>query len=115
MLYIGPGEVPGSDDHEGFVSGRTADGRDTGIWTDVRDDPGYTGFRAACECGWRDDEFRSPDADGHRAALQAFVDRHFAPIAGHRPDPARDFLTPWAVSPHPVSPRPVSPRPAAHA
>ncbi|MBC3192409.1 hypothetical protein H7X46_15190 [Pseudonocardia sp. C8] len=101
MLYIGPGDVPGSDDHEGFVSGRTPDGRDTGIWTDVLDDhldgPAYTGFRAACECGWRDDELHAPDADGHRAALHGFVDRHFAAIAGYRPDPERDFLTPWSV------------------
>lgn len=97
MLYIGPVDIPGSDDHEGFVSARTADGRDTGIWTDVRDGaPGYTGFRAACECGWVDDAFGPADEDGHRAALHAFVHRHFAGFAHRDLDPARDFLPPWA-------------------
>lgn len=103
MLYIGSVEVAGSDDHEGFVSARTADGRDTGIWTDVRQpDSDYTGFRAGCECGWLDDGFTPPDAGGHRAALHAFVHRHFAVLAGRDLDPARDFLPPWAVRVRPA-------------
>ncbi|ANY09275.1 hypothetical protein [Pseudonocardia sp. HH130630-07] len=103
MLYIGPVDIPGSDDHEGFVSARTADGRDTGIWTDVRSGPGYTGFRAGCECGWLDDGFCPPDPGGHRAALDAFVHRHFATVAGRDLDPQRDFLPPWAVPGRPGS------------
>jgi hypothetical protein len=98
VLYIGPVDIPGSDDHEGFVSARTRDGRDTGIWTDVRGaGDGYTGFRAGCECGWLDEGFTTPDEDGHQTALHDFVHHHFAVVAGQPLDPARDFLTPWAV------------------
>lgn len=98
MLYIGPDEIPGSDDHEGYVSGRTPGGGDTGIWTDVRDGGDYTAYRAACECGWLDDDVRSPDPDGYRGALAAFVHRHFTPVTGRAAlDPDRDFLPPWCA------------------
>lgn len=98
VLYIGPDEIPGSDDHEGYVSGRTRGGGDTGIWTDVRAGQDYTAFRAACECGWRDVDVHAPDPDGYRGALDSFVHRHFAPVNGHEGlDPARDFLLPWCT------------------
>lgn len=97
MLYIGPVEIPGSDDHEGFVSADTADGRPTGIWTDARRAPALA-YRAACECGWRDDVAFVPDRLGHAAALRAFVDHHFTPVTGCPAlDPARHFLAAWAA------------------
>ncbi|MEJ8280039.1 hypothetical protein [Pseudonocardia spirodelae] len=98
MLYIGPDDVPGSDDHEGYVAGRTADGARTGIWTDPRH-RAVLAYHAACECGWHDDVEHPPDAAGHAAALRAFVLHHFAPVTG-RPgaDPARHFLPPWSAA-----------------
>lgn len=99
MLYIGPDDIPGSDDHEGYVSGRTATGEDTGIWTDVRDGGSYTAFRAACECGWRDDALLPPGPGGHRDALARFVGHHFAPVTGRAGlDPDRDFLPAWSAA-----------------
>lgn len=102
VLYIGGFEIPGSDDHEGYVSARTPEGADTGIWTDLRcgggHDGTYTAFRAACECGWRSDRAWPPDRDGYRAALRWFVHRHFVPWGGRGGlDPARDFLVPWGA------------------
>ncbi|MER7435145.1 hypothetical protein ABT341_10585 [Pseudonocardia alni] len=97
MLYIGPVEIPGSDDHEGFVSADTADGRATGIWSDARRAPAVA-YRAACECGWRDDVAFVPDRLGHSAALRAFVDHHFTPVTGSPAlDPMRHFLPAWAA------------------
>lgn len=97
MLYIGPVEIPGSDDHEGFVSADTADGRATGIWSDARRAPAIA-YRAACECGWRDDVAFVPDRLGHSAALRAFVDHHFTPVTGSPAlDPVGHFLPAWAA------------------
>lgn len=97
MLYIGPVEIPGSDDHEGFVSADTADGRATGIWSDARRVPAVA-YRAACECGWRDDVAFVPDRLGHSAALRAFVDHHFSPVTGAPAlDSVRHFLPAWAA------------------
>ena len=92
MLYIGPVEIPGSDDHEGFVSADTADGRATGIWSDARRAPAVA-YRAAC-----DDVAFVPDRLGHSAALRAFVDHHFTPVTGSAAlDPVRHFLPAWAA------------------
>lgn len=97
MLYIRPVEIPGSDDHEGFVSADTADGRATGIWADARRAPAVA-YRATCECGWRDDVAYVPGPRGHSAALRAFVDHHFAPVTGAPAlDPARHFLPAWSA------------------
>jgi len=97
VLYIGPVEIPGSDDHEGFVSADTADGRATGIWSDARRVPAVA-YRAACECGWRDDVAFVPDRLGHSAALRAFVDHHFSPVTGAPAlDSVRHFLPAWAA------------------
>lgn len=38
--------------HEGYAAGVLADGTDTGTWT-AETGPKVTGWRAACDCGWR--------------------------------------------------------------
>lgn len=103
MLYIGAVEIPGSDDHEGYVSGLFADGGHTDIWTDVR----HTGsadlvaYAPACECGWRGRPHPS-DPAGYRSAAQEWVTEHFSELGAARPvlaalrrplHPEIDFLT----------------------
>ncbi len=90
MLYIGGVEIPGSDDHEGYVAGLTADGTYTGIWTDVRlpGTPELVAYAPACECGWHGPAHPA-DRSGFRAAARAWVTDHFAGLGSVRPVVAR--------------------------
>lgn len=103
MLYIGAVEIPGSDDHEGYVAGLSADGAYTDIWTDVRhaDHPRLIAYAPACECGWHGRSHPS-DPGGFRAAAQDWLSEHFAVLGAARPvlaglgrplSPETDFLT----------------------
>lgn len=102
VLYIGPVEIPGADDHEGYVSGVSPDGGRTDIWTDPRRLPGPTVYSPACECGWNGAAAHPPGPDGYRAAQRSWIDEHFALLTGARQAldtlgrplcPDSDFLT----------------------
>lgn len=88
MLYIGVADIPGSDDHEGYVAGLSPDGSYTDIWTDVRHagTPDLLAYAPACECGWHGRTHPS-DPGGYRAAAQDWLTEHFAVL-----DPARPVL-----------------------
>ncbi|WP_214367321.1 hypothetical protein [Pseudonocardia sp. H11422] len=110
MFYIGPGADELTDEHEGYVSGRRPDGSLTGIWTDVRAEPGaFTGFVPACECGWTGDA-ADPTPTGHHAAQRRWLTDHFEVLARELPGLAkvdvaeRDFL--WTGVPAAVRPSP---------
>lgn len=85
VLYIGPVEIPGADDHEGYVSGVGPDGRRTDIWTDPRRQPEPTGYAPACECGWHGAAVHPRGPDGYRAAQRSWVEEHFALLDATRP------------------------------
>lgn len=94
MLYIGEPEIPASDDHEGYVAGRSGDGAYSDIWTDVRraDDRTFLAYAPACECGWRGGD-RSATPDGYGDACRGWFDDHFLPLSGaSRSWRAGDFL-----------------------
>lgn len=86
MLYIGAVEIPGSDDHEGYVAGLSADGGHTDIWTDVRDvvPADLVAYVPACECGWHGRRHPS-DPTGFRSATRDWVTEHFARLGPARP------------------------------
>lgn len=81
MLYTGERELPGSDDHEGFVAGRYRNSAHSDIWTDVRRcaEGTFSAYIPACECGWRGNPHPVTDG-GYRGARQAWVDTHFAAV-----------------------------------
>ena len=62
MLYIGEPDIPGSDNHEGFVAGRYRNGAYSDIWTNVRRcaERTFLAYAPACECGWRGQITRRP-------------------------------------------------------
>jgi hypothetical protein len=102
VLYIGPVEIPGGDDHEGYVSGVSPDGGRSDIWTDARRLPEPTVYAPACECGWHGTTVHPSGPDGYRAAQRSWVDEHFALLDQVRPAldalgrplcPDSDFLT----------------------
>ena len=62
-------------DHEGYADRRLADGRLAGgIWS--RDTLDWTGYVAACGCGWRGSLHHPPTEDGEQAALDQWRDGH---------------------------------------
>lgn len=103
MLYIGAVEIPGSDDHEGYVAGLSADGVRTDIWTDVRHlaTVDLVAYLPACECGWHGRSHPS-DPAGFHAAAQDWLTEHFVELDAARPAlaglgrplaPCTDFLS----------------------
>lgn len=89
MLYIGLVEIPGSEDHEGYVAGLRADGTHTDIWTDVRElaATDLVAYLPACECGWHGGHHPT-DPGGFHAAAQEWLTGHFAELDAARPAPA---------------------------
>ncbi|HEY2203288.1 MAG TPA: hypothetical protein VGH99_02255 [Pseudonocardia sp.] len=108
MFFIGSGADEATDDHEGYVAGRRADGTRTDIWTDVsRGLPGdFVGYLPACECGWNGTD-RPADPDGYRSCQRAWLADHFVAAvapglrAGPRPsripDPLTDADFDWGI------------------
>lgn len=84
MLYSGPGADEVTDEHEGFVAGRLADGALTDIWTDVTAAPAgtYSAYLAACECGWTGSARHAVNPQGYDAAQRAWLAGHFRPLLG---------------------------------
>jgi hypothetical protein len=53
-------------DHEGYAARRLPDGSLTGTWT--ADTADFTGYVAACSCGWHGNVDHPPTGDGEIAA-----------------------------------------------
>lgn len=111
MLYIGPVEIPDSDEHEGYVAGRYRNSAYSDIWTDVRRCAAgtFTAYVPACDCGWRGHDQPATE-HGYRASQQDWITQHFAhlPTSDHQPADGplslicdRDFLQP---RPHHAAP-----------
>lgn len=87
LLYHGADADEFTDEHEGWVAGRRADGTLSDIWTDVRDCPKgtYSAYLPCCECGWAGPAVPATPG-GYRAAERQWQKRHLADvIAGKRP------------------------------
>ncbi len=105
MLYIGRVEIPGSDEHEGFVAGRYRTGVLSDIWTDVRRcaEGTFTAYVPVCECGWFGSD-QSVTESGYAACERAWAEDHFGELSIDGGAPAtvagafvvldRDFLRP---------------------
>lgn len=98
LMYTGPDADEATDQHEGYVAGRRADGTLTDIWTDTeRPAPGvYTGYVPRCECGWIGSWY-SPTARGYVAAEQAWRDGHLNAFLADRPPPRASIMPPTVV------------------
>jgi hypothetical protein len=67
------------DDHEGFADRRLANGGLAwGVWS--RDTLHWTGYVAACGCGWRGSVDYPPTEDGQEDAVQVWRLAHAEPL-----------------------------------
>jgi hypothetical protein len=67
------------DDHEGYADRRLADGRLAGgVWS--RDTLEWTGYVAACGCGWRGSVDYAPTQEGEELAVEAWRWAHAEPL-----------------------------------
>jgi hypothetical protein len=67
------------DDHEGYADRRLADGRLAGgVWTHATRE--FTGYVAACGCGWHATRDHPPTEDGEEAAVDQWRAEHGEPL-----------------------------------
>ena len=79
------------DDHEGFADRRLADGGLTwGVWS--RETLDWTGYVAACGCGWRGSIDYPPTEDGAQDAVQAWRLAHAEPLLERQANHRREEL-----------------------
>lgn len=83
LLYVGEDADESSDEHEGFVAVRAADGSLSSIWADPVRGTGVA-FVPRCECGWSGSDFPL-SADGHAAAGHRWYEDHLQPFLRTRP------------------------------
>jgi hypothetical protein len=83
LLYVGEDADESTDEHEGYVAVRDADGSLSSIWSDPEQGSGVA-FVPRCECGWT-----GPDlplsAEGHAAARHRWYADHLQPFLRNRP------------------------------
>jgi hypothetical protein len=78
-------------DHEGFADRRLADGRLAGgVWS--HDTLDWTGYVAACGCGWRSPHQHPPTDQGWEAALKDWRVEHAVPLLERQADRRRQEL-----------------------
>ena len=78
-------------DHEGFADRRLADGRLAGgVWS--RDTRDWTGYVAACGCGWHANRDWSPTEDGEEAAVDQWRAEHGQPLLARQATRRREEL-----------------------
>lgn len=66
------------EDHEGYAARRLPDGTLTSTWT--RDTETFTGYVAACSCGWTGSHQCPPTEAGRAAAEDQWEDTHARPL-----------------------------------
>jgi hypothetical protein len=78
-------------DHEGFADRRLADGRLAGgVWS--RDTLDWTGYVAACGCGWHASRDWPPTEDGEEAAVDQWRSEHGEPLLTRQTTRRREEL-----------------------
>lgn len=87
LLYAGEDADESTDEHEGYIAVRGADGSLSSIWADPQRDAGIA-FVPRCECGWT-----GPDlplsAEGHAHARARWYEDHLRPFLNARPRGSR--------------------------
>jgi hypothetical protein len=69
------------DGHEGYPLRQLPDGTTTSRWTS--DTARFTGYIAACECGWTGARHHQPAEHGYDAALDEWEHHHARPLLAH--------------------------------
>jgi hypothetical protein len=79
------------DGHEGYPLRRLTDGTTTSRWTS--DTTRFTGYIAACDCGWTGTGHYEPTDGGYDAALDEWEQDHARPLLEHViPDRVQQLL-----------------------
>jgi hypothetical protein len=79
ISYYGPfAEQIDADRHEGYAARILPDGTETGTWT--YETRAFTGYRAHCDCGWRDTTTYAPTDQGEDLAYEAWDRNHLRPL-----------------------------------
>ena len=79
------------EDHEGYADRRLADGRlADGVWS--RDTLEWTGYVAACGCGWHATRDHPPTEEGEEAAVDQWRREHGEPLLQQQATRRRDEL-----------------------
>jgi hypothetical protein len=78
-------------DHEGYADRRLPDGRlASGVWTSATRE--FTGWVAACSCGWHATGDWPPTEEGEELAVDQWRREHGEPEFGRRAERRRDQL-----------------------
>ena len=80
IVYCGPYAEQIGDGHEGYAARVLPDGTLTATWT--RETREFTGYVAACECGWQDTVRHPPTDAGEEAADADWSREHLAALIG---------------------------------
>jgi hypothetical protein len=79
------------DDHEGYADRRLADGRLAGgVWT--HQTRAFTGYVAACGCGWHATRDYPPTEQGEEAAVDQWLAEHGLPLLARQAERRRGEL-----------------------
>jgi hypothetical protein len=79
------------DDHEGYADRRLPDGRLAGgVWTHQTRE--FTGYVAACGCGWHATGDHPPTEDGEELAVDQWLAEHGGPLLTRRAERRRGEL-----------------------
>lgn len=86
LLYSGADADEFTDEHEGWVAGRSVDKSLSDIWTDVRSCPEgtFSAYLPCCECGWVGPAVPATPG-GYRAAERQWQVRHLTEVITGRP------------------------------
>ena len=82
--------IEGLWDHEGYAARRLPDGTLTGTWTHAT--RAFTGFVAACGCGWHGSLDYPPNEAGEELAIDRWRTEHAAPLLERQADRHRAEL-----------------------
>lgn len=90
IVYTGPYAEQIGYRHEGYAARRLPDGSLTSGWTLETD--AFTGYVAACDCGWEGTTGFPPTDEGREAAEDAWDAEHLQPLVA---DAERSWWPAW--------------------
>ena len=82
--------IEGLEDHEGYATRRLPDGTLTGTWTHAT--RAFTGYVAACGCGWHASLDHPPIEAGEELAIEQWRSEHAEPLLERQADRHRAEL-----------------------